>query len=109
MDNNYALYKLNSAIAADAKKVYIAFQEPIDSSSINKTNFTIPGVVVNSVSLLTRSSADLGAVGGNDYSLVVVDTDTDLTVGGPRTLTVSGVKDLAGNSMKAGINDTVTF
>lgn len=106
--NNYWVPNLAST-ATDKTKVYIAFNEPIDPSSVAATNFTIPGVVVNNVTVMARSSADLGFFGGSDLSLLLVETDTDLTVGGPRTLTVTGVKDLAGNAVVTGTGDSVVI
>jgi len=103
LNNSYYLPKL-TASADDKKCVYIAFNEPIDASSLSAGNFTITagGGSIVSVALMTNSSTDLGLLSGDDYAIVKVTTDTDLTAGGPRTLNINGVKDLAGNTMFTG-------
>jgi hypothetical protein len=108
LNNGYYLPELTASLA-DVKKAYVAFQEPIDPTTVSSTEFSISGGphIVN-VTLLTRGSSDLGLLAGRDYSILLVETDSDLGMGA-YTLTATGIKDLAGNSMITGEGDTVVL
>jgi len=101
LGNGYYLAGLTAG--TDKRVAYIAFDEPIDRSTITTGNFTLSAGAVTNVELLTTSSGDLdpGTVwAGSVYSIVKVTSDTDLVA----TVTVNigtGVKDLAGNAIPA--------
>jgi len=93
--------------ALATNEVYIAFQEPIDRTSITSSNFTVEATAtdstVTSATHITSSMTTLGGpwvVVGSCYSIIKVKTNKDLTVGDAgRKIHVQGVKDLYGNTM----------
>jgi hypothetical protein len=101
LGNGYYLAGLTAG--TDTTTIYIAFDEPVDASTIIAANFTISGGrTITGAELLTSSSADLDPAAvwaGSVYSIVkltansAVSTDT-ITIG-------TGVKDLAGNAIPA--------
>jgi len=112
-DNNYYLAGLTAG--TDTKIAYVAFNQPVDSSTIAAANFehndstgTKKGTVV-SATLLTSSSSNLSSVWtGNVYSIVKVVSDTDFAQN-DQIKVLTGVKDLAGNQVASGTGDTVSI
>jgi hypothetical protein len=93
----------------DTTLIYIAFDEPVDASTITAGNFTISGgLTITGAELLTSSSADLdpGAVWtGSVYSIVKLTASAAVST---NTITIgTGVKDLAGNAIPAGTTVTI--
>jgi len=100
---------MNNAIippvyAGETNRRYIAFTEPIDPSTIVAGNFSITG------GLSITSVRPIGSVNnpGGISSIVEIVASGNLYTGA-QTLTVSGVKDLAGNVIKTGVGDTITM
>ncbi len=106
LTNGYAL-----PAVADNTQAYIAFQEPVNLTSAGTaSNYSLSGGAnIQSVTALTSSMIDLNMVGGNDFTVVLIDSDSDISGGTLVVLTVSGVTDLAGNAVVTGTLDTVTF
>jgi hypothetical protein len=96
--NNYILPALTAG--TDTKVAYIAFLEPLDSTTVTAANFTSTAGTVLGATLLTNASVDLdpGAFwASNAYSIVKITVDTNFAAA--QTITVgAGVKDLAGNA-----------
>lgn len=99
MDNGYYADSL-----AD-NEAYILFYEPVVASSLDKTKFKISGgaaTTIDNVSFMTSSDFPLSG-GTTIYSGVKVKANAALNmVGQTYTLTVEGVTDLSGNTIKAG-------
>ncbi|MGB9613618.1 MAG: Ig-like domain-containing protein, partial [Candidatus Margulisiibacteriota bacterium] len=107
-NNNYYLAGLKAG--TDTKIAYIAFNEPVDPSTITAGNFTHSAGTVTGATLLTSSSSNLssGVWSGDVFSIVKIISDTDFAAG--HTITVrTGVKDLAGNPVVTGTGDSVTI
>jgi hypothetical protein len=103
-----AYYLVALTAGTDTKIAYIAFNEPVDPSSITATNFTHSAGTVNSATLLTSYREPLASWTGDVYSIVKIVSSTVFANG--HTITAgTGVKDLAGNAVVAGPSASVTI
>ncbi len=98
--NNYIVPPI---FAGETNRRYVAFTEPVDPTTIVNGNFALSGgLTVNSARFMTNQN-----VAGFAAIVEIVGSGNLYT--GAVTMTVSGVKDLAGNPVKTGSGDTIVL
>ena len=113
LNNNYYLPALTAG--TDTKIAYIAFNQPVDPSTILATVFQHTDVgdvtkgLVTNATLLTSSSSNLSGIWpGNLFSIVKITSDTDFALT-DKIKVSTAVKDLAGNPVVSGTGDEVSI